>query len=235
MTSKPVLRTPGTQPAGQFPEFSPRDDMQNPIYLHDPGHQAALRRHFGVPDTTVILGEVPVGWNPGQRQGLLIPDLLAAFNVDRASVIARRGYAIEEQAKPPDFVLEIASPTTGRNDYMEKRPGYAAYGIPEYWRFDPSGGQYHEAHLAGDRLIEGQYQPIGITQVDELHYWGHSAALGLDLCWEDGQLRWYDPVVQRYLRTFDETEDERDAERRGRLAAEERVRELEAEVERLRG
>ncbi len=235
MTSKPVSRTPATQPAGQFPEFSPRDDMQNPIYLHDPGHQAALRRHFGAPDTTVILGEVPVGWNPSQRQGLLIPDLLAAFNVDRASVIARRGYAIEEQGKPPDFVLEIASPTTGRNDYTEKRTGYAAYGIPEYWRFDPSGGQYHEAHLAGDRLIEGQYQPIGITRVDELRYWGHSTALGLDLCWEDGQLRWFDPASQSYLRTFDETDDERDAERRGRLAAEERVRELEAEVQRLRG
>ena len=235
MTSKPVSRTPATQPAGQFPEFPPRDDMQNPIYLHDPGHQAALRRHFGAPDTTVILGEVPVGWNPSQRQGLLIPDLLAAFNVDRARVIARRGYAIEEQGKPPDFVLEIASPTTGRTDYTEKRTGYAAYGIPEYWRFDPSGGQYHEAHLAGDRLIDGQYQPIGITRVDELRYWGHSAALGLDLCWEDGQLRWFDPVAQSYLRTFDETDDERDAERRGRLAAEERIRELETEVKRLRG
>ena len=74
MTSKPVSRTPATQPAGQFPEFSPRDDMQNPIYLHRPGHLAALDRHFGAPDTTVILGEVPVGWN-----------------VDRASVIARQG------------------------------------------------------------------------------------------------------------------------------------------------
>ena len=31
-----------------------------------------------------------------------------------------------------------------------------------------------------------------------------SEVLNLDLCWEVGQLRWYDPVERRYLRTFDE-------------------------------
>ena len=49
--------------------------------------------------------------------------------------------------------------------------------------------------------------------------------LKLDLCWEDGHLRWYDPVAGRYLRTYDE-------EAEGRLAAEERIRELESEVRR---
>ena len=57
---------------------------------------------------------------------------------------------------------------------------------------------------------------------------GRSEVLGLDICWEDTQLRWYDPAAQRYLLTFDETED-------ARIAAEQRVRELEAEVRRLRG
>jgi hypothetical protein len=103
--------------------------------------------------------------------------------------------------------------------------------------------------LAGDRLADGVYQPIGIVQVDESHKWGHSQVLGLDLCWEDGWLRWYDPAARRYLRTLDEeaeeriaAEEERDAERRGRLmveeerdAAQERIRELEAEMRRLQG
>ena len=44
--------------------------MQNPIYLHLPGHMAALPCHFGSPDTTIILGEVPVAWNVSRRQGL---------------------------------------------------------------------------------------------------------------------------------------------------------------------
>ena len=209
--------------------------MQNPINLHDPGCQAALRRHFGAPDTTIVLGEVPVGWNTSQRQGLRVPDLLVAFDVDRAAIIEMQGYAIEVQSKPPDFVLEVASPTTGRNDYTDKRKDYAAFGIPEYSRFDPSDGRHHDAALAGDRLTYGVYQPLGIVRVDEERYRGHSEVLNLDLCWEAGQFRWYDPVERRYLRTFDEETEDRIAAEGERDAAHERVRELEAEVRRLQG
>ncbi len=231
MTSKPIPQTP----VGQFPVFPPRGDMQNPIYLHNPAHQAALRRHFGSQDTTMVLGEVPVGRNPRQRRGLRVPDLLVAFGVGPARIIEQRGYSIEEQGKPPDFVLEIASPTTGRNDYTDKRRDYAAFGIPEYWQFDPSGDRYYDAPLAGDQLVGEEYHPISIVSTDGDHHWGHSTALNLDLCWEDGQLRWWDPAAGRYLRTFDDEAEERIAERAGRLAAEERVRELEAELRRLQG
>ena len=215
-------------PEGKFPVFSPRGDMQNPLYLHLPGHMAALARHFGNPVTTIVLGEVPVGWNVRRRRGLRIPDLIIAFNVNRASVINDKGYSLEERGKPPDFVLEVASPTTAENDYTAKRVDYTAFGVPEFWRFDPADGDLYDAGLAGDRLVDGAYQPISITRVDDTHFWGRSEVLGLDVCWEDGQLRWYDPAAQRYLLTFDETED-------ARVAAEERVRELEAEVRRLRG
>lgn len=235
MIGKRVPREPATGPDGKFPIFPPRDDMQNPIYLHAPGHQAALTRHFGARETTIVLGEVPVGWNPRQRRGLRVPDLLVAFDIDRSGIIDHRGYSIEAWGKPPDFVLEIASPTTGRNDVTGKRDDYAAFGIPEYWRFDPSGGRYHGVGLAGDRLVDGVYQPIDLVWVDEAHYWGHSEALGLALCWEEGQLRWYDPTEERYLLTFDEEADARIAEANARIAAEVRVRELEAELRRWQG
>ena len=55
MTSRPIKKTPATRSADRFPEFSPRDDMQNSIYLDAPAHQAALSHHFGRPDTTIIL------------------------------------------------------------------------------------------------------------------------------------------------------------------------------------
>ena len=64
-------------------------------------------------------------------------------------------------------------------------------------------------------------------------YRGHSTVLNLDLCWEDGQLRWYDPGNDRYLLTYDEvsevSEEGLEAERE-RDAALDRVRELEAQV-----
>ena len=227
MTSRPVPPKPSTGLAGRFPEFPQRDDMQNPIHLHDQSHQAALRRHLGASDATIVLGEVPVGRNVSQRQGLRSPDLLVAFGVDRAGIIDQRGYSIEQWGKPPDFVLEVASETTGHNDIADKRVDYAAFGIPEYWHFDPSGGQYHGEPLAGDRLVGGTYRPIPIESSDDAHFWGRSEALGLNLCWEEGRLRWYDPVARRYLPNFDETDD-------ARLTAEEQVRRLEAEIRRLR-
>ena len=67
---------------------------------------------------------------------------------------------------------------------------------------------------------------IPLSAAGGTRYRGHSAVLNLDLCWEDGHLRWYDPVAGRYLRTYDQ-------EAEGRLAAEERMRVLEAEVRRL--
>ena len=114
---------------------------------------AALDFHFGASETTLVLGEVPVAMNVEQtRAGVRIPDLILAFDVDVPGIIERNGYAINLVGKPPDFVLEVALPTTGRRNYTEKRQDYERFRIPEYWRFDGTGGDYHDAPLAGDRL-----------------------------------------------------------------------------------
>ncbi len=230
-TDRSVLPPSGS--VTHFPERPRRTDMQNSIYLHGPGFQTALARHFGSPDTTLVLSETPVGWNVGHRRGLLYPDLVVAFNVDTAAVIRRRGFSINEQGKPPDFVLEIASLNTAINDYARKREGYAAYGIPEYWRFDNTGGDYYPEALAGYRLTEGEYQPITVRETGEGAFRGHSVVLNLDLCWERGQLRFYDPAARRYLLTHSEEAEARIAERHARIAAESRVRRLEEELRRL--
>ena len=229
MTTKPVVSKSGpAEPAGRFPEFPPRDDMQNSLHLYDPGHQSALRRHLGNPDTTVVIGEVPIGWNIHTRREVIrVPDLLIAFDVDRAWVVAEMGYSIDEHGKPPDFALELASPNTARNDERGKRVDYARFGVREYWRFDASGGRWYLQPLAGDALVGTEYRPVEIHRVDDQRYWGHSDVLNLDVCWEHGEMRFYDPVACRYLLTFDEADD-------ARLAAEERIRQLEAENRRLR-
>ena len=235
MTSKLTRQTTDAGKLEMFPDFPPRDDMQNSLHLDQPAYQATLRRHFDNDDTTIVLSEIPVRWTPGQTEGHRIPDLLIAFDVDFNLAVEQMGYSIRDQGKPPDFVLEIASPSTGRRDYTKKRNDYAAFGVPEYWRFDPSGGEYHDAPLAGDRLADGVYQPIEVVQLAESNYRGHSTVLGLDLCWEGGQLRWYDPVTGSYLLTYGEVTEVRLAVERERDAALERVRELEEQVRRLQG
>ena len=235
MTSRLTQQTKEAGKLEKFPGFPHRNDMQNSLHLDGPAHQAALLRHFRGGDTTIVLSEIPVRQSPGQREGHRIPDLLIAFDVDFTLAVEQKGYSIRDQGKPPDFVLEVASESTGEEDYTGKRGDNSAFGIPEYWRFDPSGGLHHGAPLAGDRLTEGTHQPIDILEIAPDHLHGHSGVLGLDLCWENGQLRWWDPMARRYLLTFDEERDGRIAAETRADSAEARVRELEAELERRRG
>ena len=235
----PAVRLKTAAPAmpatAVFPWLPPRDDMMNPRYLHDPGHQPSLRRHLGSPDTTIVLSEVPISRNfPLGRIGIRRPDLLIAFNVRRAHILAQEGYAISEQGKPPDFVLEIASNTTSRRDETEKWQDYANFGITEYWLFDPDWGRRYTAGLIGWRLVNGRYRRIPIRRYGDNRHYGDSAVLGLQICWEHGQLRWYDPAAARYLDTFDSIADERDVVLLERDNALSENRRLLAEIARLR-
>ena len=90
----------------------------------------------------------------------------------------------------------------------------------------PQEGRDTGFALAGDRLTESGYEPIAIHPTEEGHYWGHSAALNLTLCWEQGNLRFWDSSSRAYLPTFHE-------ERANREAAESRAQAAEAEVQRL--
>ena len=185
-----------------FPEYPPRDDMQNSLYLNRFAHVTALEVHLGNPDTTLVLGEVSVAPSAAASKEHRRPDLIVSFNCDPELAIRQDGYAIDLQGKPPDFALEVASKTTGIIDETEKRIDYAAYGIREYWRYDQTGGDYHKEALAGDRLVEGEYKPIDIDWLDANRCRGYSAALDLYVCWEYGNLRWYDHHAGEYLLTF---------------------------------
>ena len=222
-----TAKTPKLQDAEfQLPEPEQTQDekMTASRHLSLTGGAHYLAQHLGKPETTVVgsdlyLAPVP----PDQLQsmsGVPYPDLFVAFDADPAGYLARNGYVISEQGKPPDFVLEIASRSTGHRDTVDKRISYAALGIQEYWRFDATG-QFHGTRLAGDRLVNDQYQPLHIEQLPDGSIQGHSEILNVNLRWENGQLGWYDPNTGKHIPTLAD--------------AEARVRELEETVRRLRG
>ena len=161
------------------------------------------------------------------------PDCVVAFGVNPEGIIARNGYVISEVGKPPDFVLEVASRSTGRRDYTVKREGYAGYGVQEYWRFDHTGGRFHDAPLAGDVLVDGKYERLNIHEEDDGLLWGHSEGLGLDLCWDDGQLRFRDPATGEFLPTPEELQVERDAAEARANAAEAELASVQEQLRRL--
>ena len=249
MTSKTTTLTQGAGKLERFPDYPPRDDMQNWLYLYDTSVITSLAIHYADEPNVTVASEVPVGPSLPVRHNARIPDLLVVRDGDRELMEEQRGYAIDRQGKAPDFVLEVASPTTGRADYTDKREDYERFGVGEYWRFDLSGGEYHDAALAGDRLVGGRYEPIDIEVLDEGHLRGYSEALGLYVCWEEGMLRFFDPLRESYLRSHEEAEaraqEEATARRRAETAearaetraetSESRVAELEAELRRLRG
>ena len=233
MTGRTIENTTATITAEPFPDYPPRDDMQNFLYLSLPSHMTSLRRFYSHLPGVSVLSEVPVSQRYGDYSRVRIPDLMVSFDSDFDAMVEHNGYAFDRQGGPPDFALEIASVSTARRDEDENRRDYESFGVTEYWRFDPTGGERYEAALAGDRLLDGGYQPLEVEWMDEERCRGWSQTLGLYVCWERGQLRFFDPVSQEYLRTHDDEADRADAEAVLRERAEAEVARLRARLREL--
>lgn len=222
----------GSPKSVQLPDPDPWDlDVTTFEHVLIHGYPAALIHHLGNPETTIVISEIGASLRPTTRYAdVRFPDLLIAFDVDPDARRDSNGYIVSEQGKPPDFVLEVASSSTGPNDETVKRDYYETMGVGEYWRFDSSGGEWHSTALAGDLLVDGAYQAIPVEQGTDGIYRGYSAALRLELHWENSNLRWWDPVGNRYLEThFEVIAARAEAEERA-AAAEERVRQLEEQL-----
>ncbi len=218
----------------EVPDPPPKEpDMQQDISLFE--FRSMLEAHLGDTDNVLIAGGGYLRNDPRDESEIFAPDCVVAFGVDPRAIVSRNGYVIQHAGKPPDFVLEVASRSTGRRDYTVKREGYAGYGVREYWRFDQTGGQYHDAPLAGDVLTGDGYTPLPVNHEPDGLIWGRSEILGLDLCWDQGNLRIRDPESGQFLPTILELRSELDATQERAESAEARAAALEEELRRLRG
>ena len=218
------------------------EDMTNAKHLAETGNMHHLKLHLGNTETTIVKSDLYLALDRrGSGAPFRVPDLLIAFNADPELYERNNGYVVSEQGKPPDFVLEIASPGTRAEDNTVKRDFYARHEVVEYWRFDDEDGP-NRTKLAGDRLAHGAYQPIPIDTLPDGRLRGSSAVLNVILEWHDGNLNWIDPVTGEHIPTFQQereaklqAETRESQERQARLQAETRNRELEEELRRLRG
>ncbi len=241
-----VARTiPELLPAVDYTHLEPLPD---PPRDHDMMNREGIKAFDGALDVyyadrrdVLVSGEGYIRQEAYNESERFAPDGVVAFGVRPDYIIPRNGYVINEVGKPPDFVLEVASRSTGRRDYTVKREGYARLGIAEYWRFDHTGGRFHDAALAGDALVEGKYEPLRMHDEADGLIWGYSPVLGLDLCWVEGKLRFRNPATGGFLPTPAELNARAREDRAAREAAESGAREeraareaAEAEVARLR-
>ena len=132
------------------------DAMEQNIPLHEIfGLLASRFTDFQQRPDVFLDSNTIVCYDPRNLNVRVSPDVYLAFGVDAHAIRQRKLYLPWEVGKPPDWVLEIASSSTGREDVSRKRDLYAHIGVPEYWRFDPQDGDYHGQRLAGDRLVAG--------------------------------------------------------------------------------
>lgn len=232
--------------------YPSKDGIPMPDAMHQEPHYveilATLKTFFNARPDVLVSGDTFIYYVEGDPSTKLSPDCYIAFGVDDEEVRKDDSYIVWRAGKVPDFALEIASRSTWRRDQNEKRDEYARIGIAEYWRFDPTGGDHYDTPLAGDRLVNGTYEPIKVNAGPDGIIRGRSDLPGLDLCWIDGKLRFYNPETEEYLRDPITSETERQAaedllasERAARQVAEDTVASeraarqvAEAELARLR-
>ena len=200
----------------------------------------ALRTHFQDRADVYVAGNMFIYYEEGNPEAVVAPDVfvvLGAAKRDRAS------YMLWQEPKGPDVVLEITSRSTRTKDQGPKRGTYAFLGVREYFQYDPTH-DYLVPALQGAHLVAGTYQAMLSTTLPDGTLVLHSDVLGLDLCLEDGTLRFYDPVTETKLLSHAEMEQarreaeqaRREAEERAvreeaaRQAAEARIAELEARL-----
>ena len=132
------------------------------------------------------------------------PDIFVAFGPPREP--SRRVWKTWEEGKLADFVLEVTSKGTRRQD-EEKRRLFQRLGVAEYWQHDPTG-EYMPAILKGQRLNAADtYEPIPLVTKPDGTFYGESKVLALHLCLDDGRLRLFDPATNEFLATNEEKDD----------------------------
>ena len=152
-----------------------------------------------------VNGNVFIYYLDGDDVKAIAPDLMVSFDVDEERIMESGSYHIWAVGKPPELVMEIGSKSTYNRDLTEKRDIYAKLGIPQYWLFDPPNGSNYNFILKGLRLVNGEYVEIPMIEGPGDAIRGHSEVLGLDLCWENGTLRFYDPAAGEYLKNQEDT------------------------------
>ena len=132
---------------------------------------------------SVFLGSnIPLRTNPLNRREHEAPDYYLAWDVDVAAIRGETAYNLWEVGKPPEWALEVASPSTYHRDLNDKPDRYAEIGIGEYWMFDPTGGDLYGRSLMGFELVDGVYESVGIVRNEHGLLSGYSRELGVRLC-----------------------------------------------------
>ena len=202
------------------------NDAQLAAILYGVG---ALRVRYAGRSDVYVSGDLLIYYEEGNPRVSVAPDVFVVFGVEDRM---RMNYKVWEEGKGPDFVLEVASPSTWREDVGRKRGVYAGLGVKEYWLYDPMGEHLKPA-LQGYRLVDGEYERQPLLESLDRRLGLRSGTLGLELWAKGRKMRFRDPRTGLDLLSHHEEHDraEREVAARQREAAARRATAARAEAE----
>jgi Uma2 family endonuclease len=167
-----------------------------------------------------VSGNLLIFYEQGNKRKHVSPDVFVVKGVPKKR---RLNYLVWLEGKGPDFIIELTSRTTRKEDVVTKFQLYQnVLRVGEYFLFDPLG-HYLDEQLKGYRLENGLYVPI-----DAVNGRLPSEVVGLHLETDGLELRLYNPVTDRWIPTPAEIAE---AEREARQQAEGEVHRLQIEAE----
>lgn len=140
-----------------YPYSDSRFEMEGDFHSQ-PLHAVldALRAVFEGRSDMYFASDMGLFFEKGNRRAVVVPDLVVVFGAPRRS---RNSFKLWEEPRAPDFVMEVISQDSLRNDMEYKPPLYAALGVTEYWTFD-SLGRLPTPIIARRLDDAGNYEPI---------------------------------------------------------------------------
>jgi Uma2 family endonuclease len=198
-----------------------------------------LQGYFSRQGRRVYLGaELPV-YYPGERR--FAPDLLAVLEVETHE---RDKWVVSHEGKGLDWVLEVHVGGDRKKDAEYNVERYARLGIPEYFIYDRARQRLHAYRLPSPEART--YVPM---EVERGRY--RSEVLGLELEVVEGRLRLWagnallleseellalmNEKLEKLRQRVEVAESALAEEARRREEAEQRLAQLRAELEQLRG
>jgi colicin import membrane protein len=204
-----------------LPHNSAHDEDR--LYLFD----VAKKQVAGDP-TALVLCDVLVVWDvPGLRPHS--PDLSVIFGVRRPEQ-PRKSFDVGAEGVRPRILIEVVSPNYRNNDVVIKVEHYHQARVPLYVIVDRQQEE-GPVKLTGYRYAPQEYEEMptdaqGRLWLEPLRVW-----LGA----RGNRVVCYDGVTGQELGDYTRVSQEAERLSQGLATAEERIRELEAEIRRLRG
>ena len=212
--------------------------------MHDDEHERFCNYLYNVlsarladqPDA-IVLHDLRVAWaHPDFRAHG--PDISVIFNLRRR--INWSTFSEAEEGTKPSLIIEIVSPSTRSTDVVTKVDHYARVGVPNYIivdRFERLGVM--ERELVGYRLTPDGYEELSLNADGRLWLEPVNLWLGLDgenlVCYEESGEAVLDYVGVTEARAEAEARakaEARASEAEALAAAKERIRQLEAKLQR---